>query len=925
MKIISALLLLMIAGCNLGHGPFRTDFSFNPEVGECTSFSTPRSSKLAISQDICANGKEGLLSFAVIEFKDNGTYWNSKQLENVLREIERISRGQLRGKRGEAILLVQYIHGWRHNASENSSDLDNFRKFARDLATSPSVCNTEFNGGSTCPPEHKPHVLAVYLGWRGDPTGIAAGLLSRSPLRHPIQLPTFWNRKRTAREVASVAMTETLLTTLSCVDAADRWRRDVVNAAVQPDATTDEEDVHDKLKELPCAQWYSGESTSPSDSDDELLDAIRSAHQSSPKSGFFSKSRKILIGHSFGARALELAVAQAYLGDRAQSLQLYKRYFGKDGIETVKLKDLQEQLEYAREDASSTVADINELNEKKQHLEYTVGKLQNRKKEAHDSLKASQNSLRTATTVLETWPYSHRDRKTALRPCEKYDRDTVEKCAEKSSDANGSTKLKSIACAVDQIQCLNDTYLCAIERAFKDSEDRIKDVKLQDALACNVEADRSTPLSCQNGDGGDIGLTVSETLKRFEDKDTSGEDENASDNGKDLREVVKGWVDFYCTLRRQPTADLSALVSELGNDDQGGGEPTSDTDRDVDHETLFGKAMSALDRVVGLLVWWTTGISPSSSAKEVEQTFSKEMNGAQDHLEELVGDGRKELRDAERTIQIETRNISDFDARVRQVERYIWAAKGKAEEVPSLARTAERKLEKTRRRIETLERSERKQVDDVWYDKDDYLRPPADLVLLVNPASEAFVSLDFLNAMSGVDVADEAGVEVPPAIVSITSERDRATKVSFPFGSWLGRMVRLGPRAERGEWGLAYGTLGHHQRHLTHKVTDGEKEGSPTFTVGYNQYSIESNERRTEENGRSKDDSRPPDYWVLSVPREVIANHRHIFCADGDVDDCANGANPRKPLLGIVEGLIKHWQLFEPLCAKDGRGKKECE
>lgn len=105
MKIIPALLLLLLAGCNLGHGQFRPDVSFNWQVEDCTPFSDlKRSPKLAIHQDVCVNGNRNSLSFAVIEFKDDGTYWDPEQRDNVLKEIERISHGQIRGKETPGIV-----------------------------------------------------------------------------------------------------------------------------------------------------------------------------------------------------------------------------------------------------------------------------------------------------------------------------------------------------------------------------------------------------------------------------------------------------------------------------------------------------------------------------------------------------------------------------------------------------------------------------------------------------------------------------------------------------------------------------------------------------------------------------------------------------------------------------------------------------
>ena len=919
MKIISALLflLLLLAGCNLGHGQFRPDVSFNWQVEDCTPFSDLKHSpELAIHQDVCVNGNRNSLSFAFIEFRDDGRHWNTKQRDNVLKEIERVSRNQLLGqaspggvegvKRGEAILLVLYVHGWRHNASESSLDLHEFRSFAHDLAVSPTVCRISIDEGNPCPPEHKPHVLAVYLGWRGDPTGVTGGPFSFTPLRHLIQLPTFWNRKQAAREVAGVAMTEAILTTLSCIDAADRWRHEAAKGALS--------NWH------PCKEWYRDPPYFP---DSDIADKPKKndydvEEDFVAKVTSFSKSRKILIGHSFGGRILELAVAQAYLGDRTQSLQLYESNFDEYGTETIKLEALRTQKGTTEKAVQRISDNIKSLQYDKRRLEGNVRELKIRKAVAHKHRNTSQERLSSATTTLENWMYIHDERRTMLQPCELYERATVERCANEAEDVSGSTALGLIGCAADRIQCLNDTYLCAIEKSFIEFQEINKTVKLQDVLACDVEGVRPSPSRlCLSGDTTDIGPRVLKTLessyRKADPTDVTG-----------VREVAGEWADFYCSLRRQPMAGLSALVGELRD----GVESTNGTGENGEHWTAFFEEwMSLFDQFVGLISGWVRAASRHASTKYVEKKFADQVEGAKAHLKELVDAGRRELHLLQQVVRRETKRIGEIDAELNDIRRNIGTLTENVGDISERIQVEEREWLEERTRLGDVRSKEAELVEDIWYGKDEYLRPPADLVLLMNSASEASISLQLLESMSGFDVADALGVPVPPAIMSITSRSDWATRGLFPVGSWLGRLARFGPRAERGNWGLAYGTLGHQRYHLTHKVHSpsvGQARGQVVlrFSVGSDEYVV----RRTlgPENENNPEEIRGSvDYWVVNVPPDVIANHDQIFSDDqghGGVDR----AQSRRPLLGIVEGLIKDWRLFEPRCAKEGEEGNYC-
>ena len=610
MKIISALLLFTITSCNLGHGPFRNDVSFQAQVEDCMPYSEFQSApNLALVQDVCVQD-HNLLSFATVEFRDNGTYWNKKQLDNVIKEIERISLAQMQGKndgkmpsRGEAILLVLYVHGWRHNASENSSDLRNFRSFAYDLAASPLVC-TESGLGDTCPHERKPHVLAVYLGWRGDPTGVAAGSLSDSPLRHLFklaQLPTFWNRKRAAREVAGVAMTEAIFSTLACIDTADRWRNSSNRIAIDQNQT-------------PCNPGQRDEQSIVPAKSREVDDSGGSAKQSTD-SIYFSKSRKVLIGHSFGARVLELAVAQAYLGDRARSLQLYREQFGEGGRVVRELEELQTEkteVENAEEDARTSI----EAQKKKRSKIYsTVMDLKRHAKDLERKRDVHLTKRSKFIGELQNLSYGDVDPGSTLRPCVEYDNDIAERCANEPGAAPSTGRIL-FGCIADQMQCLYDTRICGIQAAVLELEGRTGSPV---TLACDLENDRR-PVVCQSAYGEH---TVPQILSTFEEAFEDGQT-----NWTRFEAVRKDWEALYCSLRHRASA--SGHIAHYQDI-----EPERAVLEDGEEaraRTLLEEENSVVDRILGVLLAWLPLSPRYTSTEEVEEELSEQIERAKEHL-----------------------------------------------------------------------------------------------------------------------------------------------------------------------------------------------------------------------------------------------------------------------------------------------------
>jgi len=136
-------------------------------------------------QDECRHGGSKLTKtkhsqsgiVRVIRLTDDGEFADRCELTDVIYEIRNPIKAEL---------LVWYVHGWKHNAKRDDSDLREFRSFTKEL-----------DEQQRQPGEERRHVVGVYVGWDG-----AVG---------PAQLQhlTFWRRKRAADRISqSAALTK---------------------------------------------------------------------------------------------------------------------------------------------------------------------------------------------------------------------------------------------------------------------------------------------------------------------------------------------------------------------------------------------------------------------------------------------------------------------------------------------------------------------------------------------------------------------------------------------------------------------------------------------------------------------------------------------------------------------------------------------
>lgn len=244
--VVLLLVLVSLPACT-SHKIYRDNFtacvSGNP-VQECQNN--------ALQQYVDPKNPANSYLLGFIEFDDQGQLWDRKQMDSVISRIyEEAGLGD--------VLMVTFVHGWKHNASPGDDNIQTFRKTLRRLA---ELENRLSSVSGNAPRK----VVGVYLGWRGNSVSIPV-----------IKELTFWDRKNTAHKVGHGGVTE-VLTRLELVkktkDAV------VVNEAVRKVLESAEKDP-EKIQ--------------------VALDEAKKAE---------SKTRLTIVGHSFGGAVVFSALSQ---------------------------------------------------------------------------------------------------------------------------------------------------------------------------------------------------------------------------------------------------------------------------------------------------------------------------------------------------------------------------------------------------------------------------------------------------------------------------------------------------------------------------------------------------------------------------------------------------------------------------------------
>ena len=137
----------------------------------------------ALQQLPAADGASYLLGF--IEFDDQGQIWDRKQMWSVIDKLSAEAANK-------DLLMVVFVHGWKHSAAPNDENIETFRKVLARLSEDENLIS-HLTGLPTR------QVAGVYLGWRGGSV--------TAPIAKEL---TFWDRKNTAQKVGHGGVTEVL-------------------------------------------------------------------------------------------------------------------------------------------------------------------------------------------------------------------------------------------------------------------------------------------------------------------------------------------------------------------------------------------------------------------------------------------------------------------------------------------------------------------------------------------------------------------------------------------------------------------------------------------------------------------------------------------------------------------------------------------
>ncbi|NVK40172.1 MAG: alpha/beta fold hydrolase [Oceanospirillaceae bacterium] len=173
------LLLMMLAGC-APHQQYRPNYDLcrlpaDIQTQQCAEH----------ARQVVEPSSDAGYSLNFIEFDDQGSLWDRAQMGAVL---DALSADSVQGD----LLIVVFVHGWKHSAASGDPNIDTFRRVLAQLSE-----NEAYMAGLTGLPPRR--VAGVYLGWRGGSVPV--------PLLEDL---TFWNRKNTAQKVGHGDVTEVL-------------------------------------------------------------------------------------------------------------------------------------------------------------------------------------------------------------------------------------------------------------------------------------------------------------------------------------------------------------------------------------------------------------------------------------------------------------------------------------------------------------------------------------------------------------------------------------------------------------------------------------------------------------------------------------------------------------------------------------------
>jgi len=128
---------------------------------------------------------------AIVEFDDQGRCYDRGQMDGVAKRLEALAPEH--GASAEDVILIIFVHGWKHDARSDDDNLTAFRVLLKETV--------EYEKGAASPGVKPRPVLGVFVGWRG---------LSDFGLGDVVADATFWVRQAAGQRVATGSVRELL-------------------------------------------------------------------------------------------------------------------------------------------------------------------------------------------------------------------------------------------------------------------------------------------------------------------------------------------------------------------------------------------------------------------------------------------------------------------------------------------------------------------------------------------------------------------------------------------------------------------------------------------------------------------------------------------------------------------------------------------
>lgn len=214
--IVLFLVIALLSGCgNVAHRSFVPQTSFDQQSnrkkdGDIGSAVCKDDANAALCSVVCQykgqaeagacnkSDQELLYKLFFVEIDEQGRFYDDRQFQYLLDYLNAKSKQASCANGGKGLTIVTIVHGWRHNAKEEDSNVKDAEKVL--LHTYQAEQNPSYS--LKCKARE---VVGVYVGWRGKSltTGTDWGW-------DPLELVSIYDRKNTALNVAMGSVREIL-------------------------------------------------------------------------------------------------------------------------------------------------------------------------------------------------------------------------------------------------------------------------------------------------------------------------------------------------------------------------------------------------------------------------------------------------------------------------------------------------------------------------------------------------------------------------------------------------------------------------------------------------------------------------------------------------------------------------------------------